>query len=112
MYSFNRLQSNILNPQLHILIYPNHSEKLDIMRLKEVMKEKHISGSQLAKMTGVSSSYINAVTSGRANLSVKKCTEIAEALGVPVAALFEGYVKPGYVYCPHCGKPISLKGED
>ena len=81
------------------------------MRLKEVMMEKHISGTKLAKMTGVSSSYINAVTSGRANLSVKKCEEIAAALGVPVASLFEGYVKPGYVYCPHCGKPIALKGD-
>ena len=78
------------------------------MRLKEIMIEKHLSGTELAKKLGVSSSYINAVAIGKTNLSVKKCEEIAKILDVPVAALFEGYCKPGYTYCPYCGKPITL----
>lgn len=79
------------------------------MRLKEIMIEKHISGVKLAKALSVSPAYINMVASGKTNLSVKKCEEIAKILDVPVAALFDGYLKPGSVYCPHCGKPIRLE---
>lgn len=82
------------------------------MRLKEIMLEKHISGVKLAKMLDVSPAYINAVASGKTYLSVKKCEEVAKALDVPLAALFDGYIKPGSLYCPHCGKPIRLAQDD
>ena len=81
------------------------------MRLKEIMIEKHVSGAKLARDLGVSAAYINAAVSGKTNLSVKKCEEIAKVLDVPVAALFEGYTKPGTLYCPHCGKPFRLVGD-
>lgn len=79
------------------------------MRLKKILMEKHMSGSALARELGVTSSYINAVISGKANLSVKKCEEIAKLLDVPVASLFEGYNERGVMYCPHCGKPIRAE---
>ena len=79
------------------------------MRLKELLIEKHINGSELARRLGVTPSYVNAVVAGRTNLSVKRCEDIAKILNVPLAALFEGYLKPGYVLCPHCGKPVALK---
>lgn len=78
------------------------------MRLKELLKEKHMSGTELAKQLGVSSSYINAVALGKTNVSIKKCEEIAKILDIPMAALFDGYCKPGFTYCPYCGKPIGL----
>lgn len=78
-------------------------------RLKVLMKEKHISGVKLAKELGVSPAYINMVASGKTELSVKKCAELAKILGVPLAALFDGYTTPGTLLCPHCGQPIHLE---
>ena len=75
------------------------------------MIEKHISGIKLAKALGVSSAYINMVASGKTNLSVKKCEEIAKILDIPVAALFDGYTKPGTLYCPKCGAPFHLEND-
>ena len=53
------------------------------MRLKEILKERGISGSELARRLNVSPAYINFACSGKVNLSVKKCEEVAEALGIP-----------------------------
>ena len=79
------------------------------LRLKEIMIRKHISGAMLARELGVSSSYINSATTGKTNLSIKKCAEIAKVLDVPLAALFEGYPEGGgKLVCPHCGKPIKV----
>ena len=77
-------------------------------RLKEIMKEKHISGTKLAMALGVTPSYVNSAVRGRTELSIKQCEKIANILDVPLAALFDGYVKPDCLYCPHCGKPIRL----
>ena len=70
------------------------------MRLREILKEKGVSGAELARRLNVSPAYVN--------LSVKKCEEVARALDIPVAALFEGYNDPEVAYCPHCGKPIKI----
>lgn len=82
--------------------------KFVIMRLKEIVKEKGISGSELARKMGVSPAYINQALQGKVNLSVAKCEEFARILGVPVASLFDGWYDPGVTICPHCGKPIRL----
>ena len=82
------------------------------MRLREILKEKKMSGSELARRIGVEPAYINMAASGKANLSVKKCKELADALDIPLASLFEGYTDPTVTVCPHCGKPIHLVGED
>ena len=78
------------------------------LRLKEILVEKHMNGSELARRLGVSPAYVNAVMSNRTSVSIKRCVEIAQILDVPLASLFDGYCKPGYVYCPHCGKPITI----
>lgn len=78
------------------------------MRLREILKEKGVSGAELARRLNVSPAYVNFACSGKVNLSVKKCEEVAAALDIPVAALFEGYNDPEITFCPHCGKPIKL----
>lgn len=78
------------------------------MRLREILKEKKISGAELARRLGVSSSYVNMVAKGSANMSIEKCRVIADALGVPLAAMFDGYSDPNVTVCPHCGKRIKL----
>ena len=78
------------------------------LRLKAIMKEKHISGVELARRLGVSPAYVNIAAQGKTNLSVNKCTEVAEALGTPLASLFGGYIEHGEMFCPHCGKRLKL----
>lgn len=78
------------------------------IRLKEILIQKGISGSELSKRLGVSAPYVNMVLSGKANLSIKQCVRIATILDVPLASLFEGYLAPDETICPHCGKPIRL----
>lgn len=78
------------------------------MRLKEILEQKNISGSELARRLGVTPSYVNQACKGTVNLSIKKCEQIADALGVPMAALFDENVEKNITLCPHCGKPIVL----
>lgn len=78
------------------------------MRLKEIAKEKKVSGSELARRMGVSPAYINQAMQGKVNLSVAKCEEFAKALDVPMASLFDGWQDPEVTLCPHCGKPIVI----
>lgn len=82
--------------------------KVEDMRLKEILKEQGISGAELARRLGVTPAYINMALQGKVNLSVKKCEEVAKALDVPTAALFEGYMGPDETLCPHCGKRIRI----
>lgn len=77
-------------------------------RLREILIEKKITGTELARQLNVSPSYINMVAKGAANMSIEKCRIIADALGVPLAALFDGYSDPNVTVCPHCGKRIKL----
>lgn len=78
------------------------------MRLKEVLTELGISGSELARRLGVTPAYINLACSGKVNLSIRKCEEVARALNIPTAMLFEGYVGGDMMYCPYCGAPIKI----
>ena len=79
------------------------------MRLKEILKDQKMTGSELARRIGVKPQYIHGLIRGDNGVSVKKLLEIAEALNVPPAALFEGYEDNRFIYCPHCGKKIRVE---
>lgn len=78
------------------------------MRLKETLKEKGMTGSDLARQLNVAPQYIHGAIREDFAMSVKKCKEIATILGVPLASLFEGYEESPYVICPHCGEKIKI----
>ena len=82
--------------------------KIMVIRLKEILEQKRITGSELARRLNVTPSYVNQACKGTVNLSLKKCEEIANALGVPMAALFDESAETDVVRCPHCGMPIRL----
>ena len=84
-------------------------EEKVMFRLKEILKEKHISGSELARRMGVAPQYIHGAIREDISLSLKKCKEISEILDVPLASLFDGYGEPDTIICPHCGERIHLK---
>lgn len=86
------------------------------IRLKEVMKEKGVTGRELAARLNTSPQYISNLTSGRQNLSLNGIEEVANALGVAPWELLVSRKqvikqRPDVVisHCPHCGKPITVK---
>lgn len=78
-------------------------------RLGIILKEKHMSGSELARRMGVTPAYINQCVLGTANVSLRQLEKISSILETPIAAFFEGYTEvEKQFYCPHCGAPIKI----
>jgi transcriptional regulator with XRE-family HTH domain len=80
------------------------------MRIKEILKEKGITLSQLADTMGVSRQALSRQVAGK--LLVEKAEEIATALNVPIWQLFasseEVQKENNNIVCPHCGNPIKV----
>ena len=80
------------------------------MRIKEILKEKGITLSQLADTMGVSRQALSRQVAGK--LLVEKAEEIATALNVPMWQLFasseEVQKENNNIVCPHCGNPIKV----
>ena len=80
------------------------------MRIKEILKEKGITLSQLADTMGVSRQALSRQVAGK--LLVEKAEEIADALNVPIWQLFasseEVQKENNNIVCPHCGNPIKV----
>ena len=80
------------------------------MRIKEILKEKGITLSQLADTMGVSRQALSRQVAGK--LLVEKAEEIANALDVPTWQLFvspnEVQKENNNIVCPHCGNAIKV----
>ena len=76
--------------------------------IKELLKSKNLTAKELAAKLGISEGALSKSLSG--NPTLERLTEIATALGVPVAELFEA-PKEGVITCPHCGKPITIEAK-
>lgn len=80
------------------------------MRIKEILKEKGITLSQLADTMGVSRQALSRQVAGK--LLVEKAEEIANALDVPIWQLFasseEVQKENNNIVCPHCGNSIKV----
>ena len=80
------------------------------MRIKEILKEKGITLSQLADTMGVSRQALSRQVAGK--LLVEKAEEIANALNVPMWQLFASpedvQKENSNIVCPHCGNPIKV----
>ena len=85
-------------------------------RIKEILKEKGITGVELAsrikneKGEPVTPQYINGIVSERGSVSLSKLKEIADALGVTMAELFEEFKERdnSIVMCPNCKERLRL----
>lgn len=78
------------------------------LRIKENCALRGITQKELASQLGVSEVTLSRATNG--NTSLETLEKIANALGVPVAELFEA-PKEGVITCPHCGKQINLEAK-
>lgn len=82
------------------------------MRVKEILKEKGIAAKELAAKIGMTETGLSIAISEKGNPPLKRLQDIASALGVSVAELFEPQDASQLVgRCPHCGKPIKIKVE-
>lgn len=81
------------------------------MRLKQAIKESGSSVGDLAQKLGVSRQAISRQING-ANITVETVQRIADALGVPVAQLFDQTpateADHNVITCPHCGAKLEI----
>ena len=75
------------------------------MRIKEIIKEKGLTVSEVAAKLGISQPSLSQALNR--NTTVEMLTRIASVLGVPVAELFERPTS-GHIACPYCGAVIEL----
>lgn len=80
------------------------------LRIKEVIKEKGKTITELADIMGINRVNLSNMVNG--NPTVETLNKIADALRVPVTELFERPKNDTVsLTCPHCGKSITLKAE-
>ena len=94
------------------------------LRIREILKERGLKMTDLARMMGMSAQQVSNMTNGR-SLSMRKLLEICDCLEVDIADLIRKpheddnneYIMKRYIVCPHCEKRVWLemktsKGED
>lgn len=87
------------------------------MKIKEILKENHITQQELADKMGVSLSAVKQML-GADSLTTATLEKISSALNVPIWRFF---VSPADIIqqrntdalgetisCPHCGKPLKI----
>lgn len=78
------------------------------LRIKEVIKEKGKTITELADIMGINRVNLSNMVNG--NPTVETLNKIADALCVPVTELFEQPKTDSLTLtCPHCGKSINIK---
>lgn len=83
-----------------------------MLRIDRIMKENGITTQELGLKMQVSTQYISEVVNERKNITMSGLAKFAEALDVPMAALFEGYheadkLRSHHFTCPYCGNIID-----
>ena len=81
------------------------------LRIKEILKERNMTGKSLAESMGKAPQYISNVINGGKGVSINSLEEIAKHLNVPISSLFadyNSYGASGELRCPHCGKKLKI----
>lgn len=83
-----------------------------MLRIDKIMRDKSISTQDLGRMMNVSAQYVSEVVNERKNITTASLAKFADALQVPVAALFDGYFDAdknvgSSFMCPYCGNIIT-----
>lgn len=80
------------------------------LRIREIAKEKNITGVALAQMIKISQQNMSGIMTGKFNPSLKTLQKIADALGVPITELFyDSKEENNTVKCPNCGVELEIK---
>ncbi len=73
---------------MYFIIFGQMKEKVDLLRLKDVLREREIAGKDLAKKVGVTPNTISNIISGHTFPGPKLLENIAIALDVDIRTLF------------------------
>ena len=76
-----------------------------MLRVKEIMKLKGISGKELAKRMGLSEAALS-IGLKTSNPTLSRLQEYADALDVPITELFD--IPNNTIRCPNCGAIIEF----
>ena len=88
---------------------PKFSKDMAELRIKEILKERNMTGKSLAESMGKAPQYISNVINGGKGVSINSLEEIAKHLDVPISSLFADYKSSsGSLVCPHCGKELKI----
>jgi len=82
----------VYKPQ-HSRVRLNHCQRFGL-RVKELRAEREITQEELSDRVGVFRTYMSRIESGGANATLTTIHAIADALAVPVSALFEAPSAP------------------
>ena len=78
-----------------------------MLRIDTILKQQNISTQELASRLGVSPQYVSEVVNERKNITISSLSRFAQALHVPIAALFDVYkddfMSVGQFQCANCG---------
>lgn len=84
-----------------------------MLRIDTILKLQDISTQELASRMSVSPQYVSEVVNEKKNITLSGLTKFAEALQVPLAALFNGYKDKTFVdgqfSCPKCGTTLKVE---
>ena len=80
------------------------------LRIKEVLKEKGLTGVWLASQVGITRPNMSNMVSGKSKPSLDTLERIAAALNVTVTDLFE-QPATDVINCPYCGNKIKVSKE-
>lgn len=78
------------------------------LRVKEILKEKGITGREFALKIGMTEVGFYKLLSDTGNPPLKRLYEISEALEVPITELFDDSAPSAYT-CPHCGGELNVE---
>lgn len=83
------------------------------LRIKEILKERNMTGKSLAESMGKAPQYISNVINGGKGVSINSLEEIAKHLEVPISSLFADYnannITMGHSVCPYCGHELTIE---
>ncbi len=80
------------------------------LRVKELLKEKGITGREFALKIGITEVGLYKMLSENGNPPLKRLYELAKELDCDIIDLFEVENKSNF-QCPHCGKDLNVKIE-
>jgi Predicted transcriptional regulators len=78
------------------------------LKIKEILKEKGIAVKDLAVMIDLAAPNVSNLINGKSKPSIEVFEKIADALNVPITALFE-QPKQNTFTCPKCGAALEIK---
>ena len=92
-----------------LICAPKFNKDMAELRIKEILKERNMTGKSLAESMGKAPQYISNVINGGKGVSINSLEEIAKHLNVPISSLFADYKSSsGSLVCPHCGKELKI----